>query len=156
MRRAIRILVLVGGPLLALAEVSAILSAGFICYDSCPPESDLASALASRLERSAPLFVAAVVLIGAAWILCLRALARASRWWLMGLLAAALPLVVAVALALVLTATDGKLLPTTWYEHNTGWSGAVDQAAAVLLLWPLATFLATFALRDNRAPVTPA
>jgi hypothetical protein len=61
-------------------------------------------------------------------------------------LALALPLAAILALAVLYTSTGGHLLPTTWTTHNVGWDATFQRSLMLLLLWPVATFVATFAL----------
>jgi hypothetical protein len=149
MQRGIRILVLISALLMAFGLFSMALRTAFICYDNCPPESELAATLAQRITDATPttlLFAAPMVL---AWMLCLVQLARAGRRWTAVALAAALPVTAALALGYWSVSTRGHLLPTTWLAHNTGWNGIFDSSLALLLLWPVATFVATFALRQR-------
>ena len=67
----------------------------------------------------------------------------------MAALALALPLATLLALAVLYTSTSGHLLPTTWATHNVGWDGVFLRSLLLLLLWPIATFVATFALRGR-------
>jgi hypothetical protein len=146
MRRAIIAPTNVGSLLLAAAAAFSIFNEGFICYDSCPPESELASALAHRLASTAPLLLPGALLIAGAWGLCLFALARVRRWMPLAFLILALPVSVALALGEVLRATGGKFFPTTWYSHNANWSPALSVAALLLFIWPGAILLASLAV----------
>jgi hypothetical protein len=59
--------------------------------------------------------------------------------------------VAALSLSLFYASTGGTWLPTTWAARYNGWGWgwniAFERSLALLLLWPVATFVATFALR---------
>jgi hypothetical protein len=76
-----------------------------------------------------------------AWILCLVQLVRAGQWGVAVAIALALPLAAALALWLYYRGTAG-----TWNPHH----GSSLDPLCMLLLWPLAIFIATFALRGRR------
>ena len=70
MRRAIRILVLAGTPLLVIGLVNLDFDVGFACYDGCP-DADRAAIIALRLAVDIPLAIIRAVPVTVAWILCL-------------------------------------------------------------------------------------
>ena len=148
MQRSIRILILAGAPLLAFGLWFLALSAALLCYDMCPPESSLATSIAGRIADAAPTVIICAVPMALAWILCLVQLVRARRPGALAALALALPLAAALSLSVFYVSTGGHLLPTTWAD-NPGWDFAFQCSLVLLLLWPVATFVATFALRDR-------
>jgi len=154
MRRGIRFLVLLGAPLLALGLGFVALDAASICFDNCPPESDLAATIAARIGDGAPIAVICAVPVALAWIICLVQFARAGHWGALATLALTLPVAALLSLFVLYATTNGHLLPTTWSEHNVGWDGAFQRSLALVLLWPIAIFVATFALHRDPAPVT--
>jgi hypothetical protein len=64
-------------------------------------------------------------------------------------LALALPLAAALSLFTWHVSTDGQLLPTTWLAHSSGWDATFAGSLELMLLWPVAIFVATFALRGR-------
>jgi hypothetical protein len=147
MQRTIRILVVAGTPLLALGLFYLDFETAFICYDMCPPESALAATIAARIADGAPVALICAVPVALAWVLCLVQLARAQRRRELAALTLALPCAVALSLFLLYVRTSGQLLPTTWLVHNAGWDTTFVTSLGVVLLWPVAIFIATFALR---------
>lgn len=144
--RGIRFLVIFGTPLLAFGLLFVCFMAATICFDACPPESELATTIAARIIDAAPIALIGAVPVAFAWLLCLVQLARARRWGPLAALALAVPLVASLMLAVLFASTGGQLLPTTWAAHNAGWDVAFQRSVLLLLLWPVATFVATFAL----------
>src|SRR5258708_790311 len=143
---SIRFLVLLGMPVLAFGLLFVGFMAATICVDACPAESELPATIGARILDAAPTALLSAVLVAWAWILCLVQFARAGRWGALAVLALALPLVAILALAVLYTSTSGHLLPTTWAAHNVGWDATFQRSLLLLLLWPVATFVATFAL----------
>jgi len=88
------------------------------------------------------------------WILCLVQLVRTERQRVAVALALALPLVCALSLLLFYASTGGTWVPTSWAARYNGWGWGWDvslgRALGLLLLWPVATFAATFALRGRQ------
>jgi hypothetical protein len=146
MRRTIRILVLAGTPLLAIGLVLLDFSAAsfpiFDCWGPCP-ESTLATALAGRPIQDVPLAILSVVPVVVAWILCLVQLVRIGRWGVAAALALALPVLAALSLSRFYATNDGTWLP------NAAATSTFAHSLALLLFWPVATFLATFAVRKD-------
>jgi len=148
MRLTIRILDLVGTLLLLTGLANLDFDVGFACYDSgCGSTSGKAAVIADLLARDIPLAILSAVPVTVAWILCLVQLVRTGYR------------VVAVALALVLP-LDAAL--SVWLFHT--WTGgtwqldilsgdAQQRLLELVLLWPIAIFVATFALR-RRARLT--
>ena len=143
---SIRFLVLFGMPVLAFGLLFVGFMAATICIDACPAESELAATIAARIIDAAPVALLSAVLVALAWILCLVQFARAGRWGAVAALALALPLAAILSLAVLYVGTSGHLLPTTWATHNVGWDATFQRSLLLLLLWPIATFVATFAL----------
>lgn len=144
--RGIRFLALVGTPVLAVGLLFVAFRAATICFDTCPDESDLAAVIAARIFDAAPIALVGAMPAALAWVLCLVQFARARRWVPLVALALALPLVASLTLALQYMSTQGQVLPTTWAAHNVGWDATFQRSLLLLLLWPVATFAATFAL----------
>lgn len=147
--RDIRFLVLAGTPVLAFGLLFLGFNADALCFDNCPPESELAATIAARITDAAPIAAISAVPVALAWILCLVQFARAGRRAALAALALALPLVALLALAVLYAGTSGHLLPATWATRGAGWDGVFLRSLALLLLWPVATFIATFALRGR-------
>ena len=116
-----------------------------LCFDNCPPESEMATTIARRIAIDAPITITCAVPVTVAWILCLVQLVRTGRRG--AAVALALPLA-ALSLAALYVSTGGHLLPTTWAEHSS-WDTTFVHSLELLLLWPLATFVATFAQRSR-------
>jgi hypothetical protein len=150
MRRAIRILDLIGIPVLALGLAFLDLLAGFACWEGCS-DADLAPAITARLGSAVPIALISAVPVTVAWVDCLIQLMRQDRRGVAVALALALPLAATLALALFYVSTGGTWIPTSWAARYNGWGWgwdvALGRALALLLLWPAATFAATFALR---------
>ena len=142
MRRAIRILDLAGILLLVVGLVDLVFDVGFACYDSgCGSASAKAAVVAELLARDIPLAILSAVPVTVAWILCLVQLVRTGHRGVALALALTLPLVAALSLWLFHTWTGG-----TWrLEILAG--GLFERLLGLLLLWPVATLVATFALR---------
>ena len=147
--RGIRVLLVGGTLLLAFGLFFLDFSAAFICFDSCPPESDLAASIADRVTGAIPIALICAAPVALAWVLCLVYFGQARRWGALVVLALALPLSTALSLSAWYVGTDGHLFPTTWAEHNAGWDGTFERSLLLLLLWPVATFVATFLLRHH-------
>src|SRR6266851_6615807 len=78
MRLTIRLLVLVGTPLLAIGVAYLLLLGAFACYDGCSA-SQKAAAVAERVTGVAPFTILSAVPVTVAWILCLVQLVRTRR-----------------------------------------------------------------------------
>jgi hypothetical protein len=142
MRLTIRLLVFVGTPLLAIGVAYLILLGAFACYDSgCGSASQQAAAVAERVTGVAPFTILCAVPVTVAWMLCLVQLVRTGRRGVAVALALALPLAAALSLSLYYRGTAG-----TWNPSHLA-AVAAERSVGVLLLWPVATFVATFALR---------
>jgi hypothetical protein len=148
MRLTIRLLILVGTPLLVIGVAYLILVGAFTCYDSgCGSESGEMAAVAESMTGVAPFTIICAVPVTLAWIMCLVHLVRAGHRGVAVALAFALPLAAALSLWLYYTGTVG-----TWNPHHLA-SITSYRLLGALLLWPLATFAATFALRGRRHDV---
>lgn len=146
MRRTIRILVLVGTPLLAigliLLDFSAAPHALIDCWGPCP-EPTIASTFAGQPIDDISLAILCAKPVAVAWILCLIHLVRMGRWGVAATLALALPILAALSLSRFYATNDGTWLP------NTAAMNTFMRSLALLLLWPVATFVATFAVRKG-------
>jgi hypothetical protein len=145
MRRTICILVLVGTPLLAISLILLDFSAASSPFLDCwgPCEHDIASTLAGERIDDISLAILSAKPVAVAWILCLVQLVRIGRWGVAAALALALPVLAALSLPRFYAANDGTWLP------NTAAMSTFEHTLALLLLWPVATFVATFALRKG-------
>lgn len=150
MRRIMILLAYVGTVTFAGAVALTFFALDFLCYDMCPPESDLAATLSDLMARWIGTWLPGMVLFGIAWVLCLILLARNRHWvWLVAVLLA--PAAgVGLAVLAAFHAADGHLFPTTWYVHGS-WGAQKWLAFPPLLLGPLATILAGHVLRPRRA-----
>jgi hypothetical protein len=144
--RDIRFLALFGAAVLAFGLLFVSFMAAAVCVDSCPTDSELAATIAARIVDAAPLALISAAPAALAWVLCLVQFARAGRWGPLAALALALPLVAILALVVLYTSTGGYPLPTTWAMHSVGWDATFQRSLLLLLLWPGATFVASFAL----------
>jgi hypothetical protein len=146
MRLIIRLLVLVGTPLLEIGVAYLIFLGAFTCYDSgCGSASGEAAAVADAVTGAAPFTFLSALPITVAWILCLVQLIRAGHRGVAVAVALALPLAAVLSLWLYYTGTVG-----TWNPHHLA-GVTTYQLLGVLLLWPLAIFVATFALALRRS-----
>jgi len=136
---AIRILVLAGTPLLAIGLLFLYLHSAFDCWGGCPESEDPTLARSRVEDVSLAIISAAPVVV--AWILCLVQLVRIGRRAVAVALALALPLVAVLSLWLFYASSGGTWRPTTLATI------AFERLLGLLLLWPVATFVATFALR---------
>jgi hypothetical protein len=142
MRLTIRLLIFVGTPLLAIGVASLILLGAFTCSDSgCGSAAQQAAAVTERVTAVAPFTILSAVPVTVAWIVCLVQLVRTRHRAVAGALALALPLAAALSLSLYYTGTAGTWNPT----HLAAF--AAERSVGVLLLWPVATFVATFTVR---------
>jgi len=99
MRLAVRLLVIVGTPLLVIGVANLLLLSAFACYDSgCGSESQLAAAVVERVTGAAPLTILSAVPVTVAWILCIVQFVRTERRGVAVTLALTLPLVAALSL----------------------------------------------------------
>jgi hypothetical protein len=145
MRLIIRLLVLVGTPLLEIGVAYLIFLGAFTCYDSgCGSASGEAAAVAATVTGVAPFTLLSAVPVTVAWILCLVQLLRAGHRAVAVAVALALPLAAALSLWLYYTGTVG-----TWNPHHLAGS-TMYRLLGVLLLWPVVIFVATFALRRRQ------
>jgi len=140
MRLTIRLLVFVGTPLLAIGVAYLIFLGAFACYDGCSA-SQQAAAVTERVTGVAPFTILSAVPVTVAWMLCLVQLVRTGRRGVAVALALALPLAAALSLSLYYRGTAD-----TWNPTHLA-AVAAERSVGVLLLWPVATFVATFALR---------
>jgi hypothetical protein len=147
----LRLLVGIGALLQAMGLWYLIVRVDLLCYDMCPEKSALAATVAARFSDAAPFALLFALPMGVAWLLCLVQLARLRHWAVLILLALALLAVAGLALLVFVHGTGGQALPTTWARMNLVWNVPFQQAMALLLLWPLATFAATFALRGRQS-----
>jgi hypothetical protein len=143
MRLTIRLLVFVGTPLLAIGLAYLILLGAFACWDGGCSESQQAAAVAERVAGVAPFTILSAVPVTVAWILCIVRLERTGRRGVAVALALALPLVAALSLWFFYVNTADTWLPT----HLA--SSSLYRLLGLVLLWPVATFVATFALRSR-------
>jgi hypothetical protein len=144
MRRAIRILDLAGILLLVVGLVNLVFDVGFACYDSgCGSASAKAAVVAELLARDIPLAILSAVPVTVAWILCLVQLVRTGHRGVAVTLALVFPLVASVSVWLFHTWTAG-----TWRPDILAGITA-ERLLGLVLLWPVATFVATFALRKR-------
>lgn len=150
LRRAMLLLAYVGAIAFAATFAMSLFALDFICFDSCPAEADLATALSDRLVSWADTWVPGIVVFAIAWILCLILLIRSRRWgWLLAVVLAP-PAGVALAVLVALWIADGHLFPTTWYVHGS-WGAKTWLTIPPLLLGPFVTILAGHALRPRIA-----
>lgn len=145
MRLIIRLLALVGTPLMEIGVAYPIFLGAFSCYDSgCGSASGEAAAVAEVVTGVAPFTLLSAVPVTVAWILCLVQLLRAGHRGVAVAVALALPLAGALSLWLYYTGTSG-----TWNPHHLA-NTTTYSLLGVLLLWPVAIFAATFALRRRQ------
>jgi hypothetical protein len=102
------------------------------------------AAVAEAVTGAAPFAILCPVPVTVAWILCLIQLVRAGHRGVVVAVALALPLAAALSLWLYYTGTVG-----TWNPHHLAGTTSY-RLLGLVLLWPLATFVATFALRGRR------
>jgi len=142
MRLTIRVLVLVGTPLLAIGLAYLLLLSAFACGNGCS-ESQNAAAVAERATAVAPFTILSAVPVSVAWILCIAQLVRAGRRRVAVALALALPLVAALSVWFYHDSTAHTWLPSHLARIN------LYRLVGLPLLWPVATFVATFALHRS-------
>jgi hypothetical protein len=154
MRRGIRFLVLAGMPLLLFGILYLVLLVEFACWEGCS-DADLGPAITDRLAGGSIAVFLTAIPVSLGWILCLVQLVRLERQRVAIALALALPLVCALSLILFYVSTGGIWVPTSWAARYNGWgwgwSVSLGRSLGVLLLWPVATFAATFALKERHS-----
>jgi hypothetical protein len=92
-RLTIRLLALVGAPLLVIGVANLILLGALTCYDSgCGSESAEMAAVAEAFTGAAPFAILGAVPATVAWLMCLVQLVRTGHW---GVAAARLPWTIA-------------------------------------------------------------
>jgi hypothetical protein len=153
MRRGIRFLALAGIPLLLFGILFLVFLVDFACWEGCP-DADLGPAITDRLAGGLPLLLLSAIPVALGWILCLVQLVRIGRRGVAVALALTLPLACSLSLLLFYASTGGTWVPTSWAARYTGWGWGWDvslgRSLALLLLWPVATFAATFALKGRQ------
>ena len=153
-RRGIRFLVLAGIPLLLFGILYLILLVEFACWEGCP-DADLGPAIMDRLAAGIPITLLSAVPVTLAWILCLVQLVRIGRRRVATALALTLPVLGALSLLLFYASTGGTWVPLSWAARykgwGWGWNVSFERSLELLLLWPVAIFATTFALKGRQA-----
>jgi hypothetical protein len=126
----------------------------FVCYDMCPPEDQLANALAQRLTWYWEHWLPGGLALTLAWILCLVQLGRARHWRTLLIVLLAPFASVGLSALVALWAADGHLLPTTWRAFSD-WGARDLLVLPPLLLGPLAIMWACLALERTRPSIAP-
>jgi hypothetical protein len=154
-KRSVLVLTIAGSAGLVCGGFGTILSTVSICYDECPPESELASTLFDRFVHAAGLLLPGLLPILAAWVLSLVVFVRHRRWPWAAAVFLALPLSLALSVGTILRATGGHLLPINWTE-NAFWGPSLTPALLLLFIWPLVILFASFTLpRPSSRPSSP-
>jgi hypothetical protein len=155
-RRALTRLTLVlaysGTVAFLAASVLNLFVLDFVCFDECPPENELAAALAHRLTWYWGCWLPGILALVIAWFLSLAQLGRTQRWgrFLMVVLA---PFVgIGLAGVVALWVGGGQLLPTTWAVFAS-WRESKDLVLLPLLLGPLTTIVVCHTLHEPGASV---
>jgi hypothetical protein len=119
MRRAIRILVLIGIPLFIIGILYLTVLVDFACYEGCP-DADLGPAISDRLAGGSIAVLLSALPVALGWILCLIALVRSGRREVAVALALALPALGVLSLLLFYASTGGTWIPTSWGARYNG------------------------------------
>jgi hypothetical protein len=154
-KRSVLVLTIAGSVGLACGGLGTILSTVSICYDECPPESELASTLLERFASAAGLLVPGLLPLLAAWVLSLVVFVRFRRWPWAAAVFLALPLSLALSVGTILRATGGHVLPVNWTQ-NAFWGPSLTPALLLLFIWPLAILLASRSLPHASPAPRPA
>jgi hypothetical protein len=144
MRLTIPNLDLAGALLLVVGLENLLLDVGFACYDSgCGSAAGKAAVVADLLARDIPLAILSAAPVTVAWIVCLVQLVRTGHRGVAVTLALVLPFLASVSVWLFHTLTLG-----TWRLDILA-ADDVSRLLGLVLLWPVATFVASFAPRKR-------